>query len=79
MDFSKKYFFIIFILIILLFSIIIFYLYKKIYIQNKILNKINNFEHFIQNIKHKDYELNENIINHIMTQWSDIELINNNL
>ncbi len=79
MVFYKKTFFLIFILIILLFSIIIYYLYKKIYLQNNILKQINNFEHFIQNVKNKDYELNENIINYIMTQWSDIELINNNL
>ena len=70
---SKKVFILIFLLLIALFSLIIYYLYKKIYLQNSILNKIEHFEHFIQNIKNKKYELNENIINHIIDEWTSIE------
>jgi hypothetical protein len=71
--FYKKTFFLIFLIIITLFSLIIYYLYKKIYLQNIILNKIENFEHFVQNLKDKKYELNESIINHIMDKWENIE------
>ncbi len=70
---SKKVFILIFLLLIALFSLTIYYLYKKVYLQNKVLHKIENFEHFIQNIKNKKYELNEDIINHIMEQWTTIE------
>jgi hypothetical protein len=70
---SKKVFILIFLLLIALFSLTIYYLYKKVYLQNMVLNKIENFEHFIQNIKNKKYELNEDIINHIMEQWTTIE------
>ena len=75
----KKTFFLIFLILIALFSIIIYYLYKKVYLQNIILNKIENFEHFVQNLKDKKYELNENIINHIMTNWENIDLISKQL
>ncbi len=44
-----------------------------------ILNKIENFEHFVQNIKNKKYELNENIINHIMDKWENIDAISKEL
>ena len=70
---SKKVFILIFLLLIALFSLTIYYLYKKIYLQNNILHKIENFEHFIQNIKNKKYELNEDIIHHIMDEWTTIE------
>ena len=75
----KKTFFLIFLILFALFSIIIYYLYKKVYLQNIILNKIENFEHFVQNLKDKKYELNENIINHIMTNWENIDLISKEL
>jgi hypothetical protein len=71
----KKTFLIIFLVLIALFSLIIYYLYKKIYLQNIILNKIENFEHFVQNLKDKKYELNEDIINHIMDKWENIDAI----
>lgn len=70
---SKRVFIFIFLLLIAFFSLTIYYLYKKIYLQNIVLHKIENFEHFIQNVKNKKYELNENIINHIMDQWTTIE------
>ncbi len=71
----KKTFLIIFLVLIALFSLIIYYLYKKIYLQNMILYKIENFEHFVQNLKNKKYELNEDIINHIMDKWENIDAI----
>lgn len=76
---KKKVFIFIFLILIVLFSFIIYYLYKKVYLQNIILNKIENFEHFVQNLKDKKYELNENIINHIMDKWENIDTINKEL
>lgn len=76
---KKKVFIFIFLILIVLFSFIIYYLYKKVYLQNIILNKIENFEHFVQNLKDKKYELNENIINHIMDKWKNIDTINKEL
>lgn len=76
---KNKVFILIFLILIALFSLIIYYLYKKIYLQNMILNKIENFEHFVQNIKNKKYELNENIINHIMDKWENIDAISKEL
>ncbi len=75
----KKTFILIFLILIGLFSLIIYYLYKKIYLQNIILSKIENFEHFVQNIKDKKYELNEAIINHIMDKWENIDTISKEL
>ncbi len=75
----KKTFILIFLILIGLFSLIIYYIYKKIYLQNIILSKIENFEHFVQNIKDKKYELNEAIINHIMDKWENIDTISKEL
>lgn len=76
---KKKVFIFIFLILIGLFLLIIYYLYKKVYLQNMILNKIENFEHFVQNLKDKKYELNEDIINHIMNKWDNIDSISKEL
>ncbi len=67
-----KIFILIFLLLIALFTIYIYYYYKKIYSQKLLLHKIEHFEDYIQNIKNKDFHLNENIIQYIMNEWSTI-------
>lgn len=79
MFFKNKVFIFIFLILIAFFSLIIYYLYKKVYLQNIILNKIENFEHFVQNLKDKKYELNESIVNHIMDNWENIDAISKEL
>ncbi len=79
MFFKNRVFILIFLILIAFFSLIIYYLYKKVYLQNMILNKIENFEHFVQNLKDKKYELNEAIINHIMDKWENIDAISKEL
>ena len=75
MIFYKNIFFLIYFIILALLAIIIYYFYKKIYQQKIILNKIENFEHFIQNIKNKKYNIDDNIVNYIMKEWTDLDQI----
>lgn len=70
---TPKLFLLIFLMILILFGILIYYLYKKIYIQHQIFDKMNHFEHFIQDIQAKKYELNEDIIQHIMSEYDTLD------
>ncbi len=76
MIFYKNIFFLIYFIIIALLALLVYYFYKKIYQQQIILHKIDSFEHFIQDIQKKKYVIDENIIQYIMQEWSDIEMGN---
>ncbi len=71
--FQKKIFFLLFFIITLILLMILYIYFYKMKHQYIFLNKIDHFQDYILTIQNKKYNLNQDIINTIMKEYSYLQ------